>query len=86
VSRVLNDVPDDLLDQEARALERTGYSIHFHVWTPISWLEVLAHVARSTPLDVLACAQNGHEFITVMRKEARPVPVAAEVASAAGRW
>ena len=69
VSSVLNDIPDDLVEQHADELEAKDYSIHFHVWTPVAWLELLAHVSRSSPCDVLACTQNQHEFISVIRKE-----------------
>jgi predicted SAM-dependent methyltransferase len=69
VSRVLNDIPDHLVDQEAKDLESSDYSIHFHVWTPIAWLELLAYLAHTHPLDILECVQNQHEFVTVMRKE-----------------
>ena len=47
VSRVLNNVPEDMLEEEARTLEESGYSIHFHVWTPIAWLELLSYCART---------------------------------------
>jgi SAM-dependent methyltransferase len=70
VSRVLNHIPDDLLQTEARTLEETGYSIHFHVWTPVAWLQLLSHCAcdRWVPVEVLAAEQNGHEFITVLAR------------------
>jgi predicted SAM-dependent methyltransferase len=69
VSRVLNNIPDDLVDEEARTLQEQDYSIHFHVWTPVAWLELVAYAARTLPIDVLACVQNQTEFITVLRKE-----------------
>jgi hypothetical protein len=69
VSRVLDDIPESLLEREARELERQRCRIHFHVWTPVSWLELLAYVAHTEPLDVVACRQNQEEFITVVRKE-----------------
>jgi predicted SAM-dependent methyltransferase len=69
VSRVLNNIPDHLVDEEARSLEEHDYSIHFHVWTPVAWLELLAFVARTQPIDVLECVQNQTEFIAVLRKE-----------------
>ena len=91
VSSVLNGVPENLFEQEARTLEESEYSIHFHVWTPMAWLELLAHCARTNPVDVLACVQNQHEFITVLRKDgespgasgADVAPAALDVASAA---
>jgi SAM-dependent methyltransferase len=87
VSRVLNDIPDELLEQEAEQLERDGYSIHFHVWTPVAWLELLAHLAHREPLDVVACRQNQHEFITVIRKDtAREAAPEERAAVAAPAW
>jgi SAM-dependent methyltransferase len=69
VSRVLNDVPDHLVADDAATLEAAGYSIHFHVWTPLAWLRLVEWVGRTEPLDLVACAQNGHEFISVLRKD-----------------
>jgi SAM-dependent methyltransferase len=70
VSRILNNIPDDLLETEARTLQDTGYSIHFHVWTPVAWLQLVSYCAceRGVPVEVLAAQQNGHEFITVLAR------------------
>lgn len=57
---------------EADALEAQNYSIHFHVWTPISFLELLAHCRSGLelPLEVDALERNDHEFVVVMRRAA----------------
>ena len=75
VSLILHDLPDHLVDEEARALEEKDYSIHFHVWTPLAWLELVAYAARTLPIDVVACIQNQTEFITVLRKTDEPSAV-----------
>lgn len=70
VNSVLNGTPDDKVDETSRVLEETGYSIHFHVWTPVAWLELVSHCARQrgVPLEVLAAEQNAGEFITVLAR------------------
>jgi SAM-dependent methyltransferase len=62
----------DPADVAARAteLDAQNYSIHFHVWTPAAFLEMLVH-ARSElglELEVDALERNGHEFIVIMRR------------------
>lgn len=57
---------------EADALEAQNYSIHFHVWTPISFLELVSHCRSdlALPLEVDALERNDHEFVVVMRRAA----------------
>jgi SAM-dependent methyltransferase len=65
-------VPEHEVSAHAQDLERDGYSIHFHVWTPITFLEFLL-AARSKfelPLDLDAVERNDHEFIVIMRRAA----------------
>jgi SAM-dependent methyltransferase len=53
-------------------LERTGYSIHFHVWTATSWLEFILAVHGLLELEVEAFLSAGHECITILRKPSLP--------------
>ena len=57
-------------EQNARENMRNAYSIHFHVWTPNSFLEML-HAAREylgTPFTIEHFQENGTEAITILRK------------------
>lgn len=60
------------VSRRAAELEAQRYSIHFHVWTPAAFLELLVH-CRSVlglSLDVEALERNGHEFVVVLRRPA----------------
>lgn len=54
----------------ARNLEAERYSIHFHVWTPTEFLELLSYCRSSLalPFEVDALERNGHEFIFVLAR------------------
>jgi SAM-dependent methyltransferase len=65
-------VPPSDVAQRAQELQTQGYSIHYHVWTPSAFLELLVE-ARSRfdlPLDVEAVERNEHEFIVIMSRSA----------------
>lgn len=69
-ARFVERVPEHAVAQRAAELERTRYSIHFHVWTPSAFLEVL-NECRSTfglELEVEALERNDHEFIVIIRR------------------
>jgi SAM-dependent methyltransferase len=48
-------------------------NIHFHVWTPIAFLEVLSYCADALPFpfDVACFEQNEYEFVVVLTRLAR---------------
>jgi SAM-dependent methyltransferase len=54
----------------AAQLQAQHYSIHFHVFTPATFLELLVHgrTALGLPLEVEALERNGHEFIVILRR------------------
>jgi predicted SAM-dependent methyltransferase len=65
---------DKAADVEAHAakLMADDYSIHFHVWTPDAFVELLEH-ARSglgLPLEIEQLQPNQHEFIAILRRSA----------------
>ena len=65
-------VPRAEVAQHAQELQTQRYSIHYHVWTPSAFLELLVE-ARSRfelPLDVEAVERNEHEFIVIMSRSA----------------
>lgn len=57
----------------AQALMERSYSIHFHVWTPEAFRELLQHARdeEGLPFDVEELVQNGFEFICILRKTAQ---------------
>ena len=71
-ARLVNRVPEREVSARAHELERARYSIHFHVWTPMTFLKFLL-AARSEfdlPLNIDALERNDHEFIVIIRRAA----------------
>ncbi len=66
-ARFVDRVSDDDVSRRAEELDRRNYSIHFHVWTPAAFLELLCRCrsAFALPLEVEAVERNDHEFIVV---------------------
>jgi SAM-dependent methyltransferase len=63
----------------ARALEEAAYSIHMHVWTQGEFLRMILDCRDrfDGEFDIEAAAQQGIEFIVLLRKagpQARPLP------------
>ena len=61
-------------------LEAAEYSIHFHVWTQAEFLKLILHCRErfGEAFDIEAAAQQGIEFVVVLRKAGPPpVPPAA---------
>jgi predicted SAM-dependent methyltransferase len=60
-------------EAHARELESADYSIHFHVWTPDAFVELLDHArtVEELPFETVELVPNGFEFIAVMRRTTR---------------
>jgi len=58
-------------ETRVKELEEMDYSIHFHVWTPWEFVELLAYCKRQLefPIALEVVEKNHHEFIVIMRKE-----------------
>lgn len=71
-ARLVSKVDAKRVRAEAAALAAQDYSIHFHVWTPPAFLELLMHCIDGLrlPIELEAFVRNEHEMITVMRKTA----------------
>ena len=56
--------------ERAAALDRDDFSIHFHVWTPHAFAELLLHCAavEGLPLELETLQPVRHEFIAVLRR------------------
>ena len=68
--RVVERAPETDVAARARALRDASYSIHFHVWTPAVFAELVRHCAREEgiPIELEALVPVRHEFIAVLRK------------------
>jgi SAM-dependent methyltransferase len=68
-----DEVPADEVQERADDLQRRHYSIHYHVWTPSEFLDVLLDCRRELdmPLQVEAVERNNHEFIVIMSRAAQ---------------
>ncbi|HEY4830404.1 MAG TPA: methyltransferase domain-containing protein [Solirubrobacteraceae bacterium] len=62
-------VPEDQVHPHASRLLDQGLSIHFHTWTPDSYLRMLLHCQDTgMPIEIELVQQNEVEFLTVLRK------------------
>lgn len=68
--RCVHEVSADEVSSSADELERQMYSIHFHVWTPSAFLDLLTHCRAQlgVPLEVEGMERNDHEFIVIMSR------------------
>jgi SAM-dependent methyltransferase len=66
---------DKAEDVDARAAELSDadYSIHFHVWTPEAFGELLEHACGELgmPFTIEEIVQNGVEFVVILRRTAQ---------------
>lgn len=63
--------PSDEIHSYANQLAEQGFSIHFHTWTPESYLRMLLHCQDDgMPIEIELLQQNEVEFLTVLRKTA----------------
>lgn len=78
---LVDNVPEPKAAEAAAALQRRDYSIHYHVWTAASFLEVLGYMHRETqhPFDLELVLRNDVEVIVILRRQhpddAQPEPV-----------
>jgi hypothetical protein len=69
-ARLVDKYPEDEVAARAEVLTALNYSIHFHVWTQVEFLELLVYCQNklSFPIEVELVQENGMEFIVVLRK------------------
>jgi predicted SAM-dependent methyltransferase len=67
--------PEAEVAARATLLEEIDYSIHFHVWTPAAFAELLTHcrVVAGIPLELEALVPVRHEFVAVLRRAGGPL-------------
>jgi SAM-dependent methyltransferase len=70
---LVDKVPSDQVQRHANDLAERRFSIHFHTWTPGSYLQMLLHCQDTgMPIEIELMQQNDVEFLTVLRKTAAP--------------
>jgi hypothetical protein len=71
-ARLAERVLEAEIEERVDHLMATDHSIHFHVWTEIELLELLAHCHRNEgfAFGVELLQRNGFESIAVLRKTA----------------
>ncbi len=69
-ARLVDKVPAADVEARVRALEETDYSIHFHVWAPAEFAELLRYAREDAqlPFRIEALQPNHHEFIAILRR------------------
>jgi SAM-dependent methyltransferase len=69
-ARFVDQVPPAEVVSRGEELERSNYSIHYHVWTPAAFLEMLCacRTEFGLPFDVDGLERNNHEFILILSR------------------
>lgn len=69
--RLVNKAPEHETESRVQQLMEMDYSIHFHVWTEIEFLELLLYCQKQLGLSfsIEHFQKNGIEFIAVLRKQ-----------------
>jgi predicted SAM-dependent methyltransferase len=61
---------EDAVREQTKALMELDYSIHFHVWTQLDFLEFLLSLRDQLSFDIETMLKQGAEFVIVLRKTA----------------
>lgn len=69
-ARLVDKVPASELEEKTARLIEIDYSIHFHVWTPADFMEMLLYCRQSIAreLEIELFRKNGMESIFILRK------------------
>ena len=72
-AQLVEGVPESHIVDRADEMQRDQFTIHFHVWNPSRFLDLLATCRNELdlPLELDALERNDHEFIVIMRRSAR---------------
>jgi 2-polyprenyl-3-methyl-5-hydroxy-6-metoxy-1,4-benzoquinol methylase len=69
--RLVNKTEDEATAQwQINELMRIDYSIHYHVWTQVEFIEFILAIKKILKLEfeIEMCLKNDTEFITILRK------------------
>jgi SAM-dependent methyltransferase len=61
---------EDELRERIQKLMETDYSIHYHVWTQLDFLELLLSLRDRLSFDIETMVKQGEEFVMILRKTA----------------
>jgi SAM-dependent methyltransferase len=69
-ARLVDKVPEHEVATRAKFVADVNYSIHFHVWTQVEFLELLLYCRSnlSFPIEIELIQKNGVELIVVLSK------------------
>lgn len=68
-TRLVDNYPEEEVAERVQLLMDINYSIHFHVWTQVEFLQMLLYCQDNLfKFEIEALQKNGIEFITVLRK------------------
>jgi SAM-dependent methyltransferase len=74
-ARLVDRVPEDRVADHAADLATRRFSIHFHVWTPAAYVEMISYCqGAGLAVELELLQRNEHEFLTVLRKTSRAPP------------
>ena len=70
-ARLVDCVFEEKIEERARELMLTGYSIHFHVWRKTDFDELLQYIrtAMNSTFRIRETAYSRNEFIFILQKE-----------------
>ncbi|MGI2906907.1 methyltransferase domain-containing protein [Tolypothrix sp. VBCCA 56010] len=68
--RLVDKIPEDKVAAHAQYLININYSIHFHVWTDIAFLQLLLYCQENLcfPFNIELFQKNDFEYITILRR------------------
>ena len=68
--RLVNKVPEEQIEKHVKHLVEIDYSIHFHVWTQVEFIELLLYCKQKLlpNFEIELIQRNGMEFIVILRK------------------
>lgn len=69
-AKLVDKLPEEKIAARVQQLIEIDYSIHFHVWTQVEFLELILYCKTnlSFPFEIELLQKNGIEFITILRK------------------
>ncbi len=69
-ARIIDKVQEHEVTARAQFIAEINYSIHFHVWTQVEFVELLLYCRNnlSLPIEIELLQKDGVEFICVLRK------------------
>jgi len=81
--RLVMKTPEAEVAEQVEHLININYSIHFHVWTKLDFLNLLLYCKDQLflPFEIEFSQENGIEFIVILRKVEPLLPTALELQS-----